>query len=196
MKQTTATKSEETNVQSDLEARNSYPKKIRNDDRVWTAMQNRKPLANFWVTYAVISTGDENAKKLVPGKKNLWKVNLSADDISKSGTRRYALHKAENWRASNERKKKRKQNKTRMQSWKLVPWRVPKNSSRFSQHWWRECNPQSRSQGIEHKDWGRKGGKEMKAWVQSKRGQKRASAELQRDEQKWCAKQQQEQQRC
>lgn len=37
-----------------------------------------------------------NAKKLVPGKKNLRKANLSSDDISKSGTRRYALHKAEN----------------------------------------------------------------------------------------------------
>jgi hypothetical protein len=109
MKQTTATKSEETNVQSDLEARNSYPKKIRNDDRVWAAMQNRKPPANFWVTSAVISTGDENAKKLVPGKKNLRKANFSADDISKSGTRRYALHKAENWRASKERRKEKKE---------------------------------------------------------------------------------------
>lgn len=80
---------------------------IRNDDRVWAAMQNRKPPANFWVTYAVISTGDENAKKLVPGKKNLRRASRSADDISKSGTRRYALDKAKNWRASKERKKER-----------------------------------------------------------------------------------------
>jgi hypothetical protein len=33
-----------------------------------------------------------------------------------------------------------------------VPWRAPKNSSRFSQHWGRECNPQSRSQGVEEKE--------------------------------------------
>jgi hypothetical protein len=39
-----------------------------------------------------------------------------------------------------------------MQSWKLVPWRAPKNSSRLSQHWWRERDPQSRSQGIEEKE--------------------------------------------
>jgi hypothetical protein len=158
MKQTTATKSEETSVQSDLEARNSYQKKIRNDDRVWAAMQNQ--FLSFVCCY---QHWWRECEKTSTGETNLRKANLSADDISKSGTRRYALHKAENSRARKERKKTKRECNLQ----KLVPWRVPKNSDRFSQqHWWRECNPQSRTRELKRKSEPQKGGKERKAWEQ------------------------------
>lgn len=142
--------------------RSKHPKRSRSkkllpkkDQKWWSGMSSnakQKASSQFLSHVCCYQHWWREFEKTSTREKNLRKANLSADDISKSGTRRYALHKAENWRASKERKKERRKDKTRMQSWKLVPWRAPKNSSRFSQHWWRGWNPQSRNQGIEEKE--------------------------------------------
>ncbi len=75
------------NVQIDLEAGNSYQTKNQSDDRVWASIQNRKPLTNFLVTDAVISSDDEKAKKLVSCFKRqcfqTWDDDLAMQTMSK-----------------------------------------------------------------------------------------------------------------
>jgi len=75
------------NVQSDLEAGNSYQTKNQSDDHVWASMQNKKPLANFLVTDDVINSDDEKAKKLVLCFKRqcfqTWDDDLAMQTMSK-----------------------------------------------------------------------------------------------------------------
>jgi hypothetical protein len=69
------------------------------------------------VTYAVISTGDENSKKLVPGKKTSEK-QISQRMISASPVQEgmHSTRQRIEEQARKERKKERRKDKTRMQS--------------------------------------------------------------------------------